>query len=61
MPIVEVADPSGTIVWRGPEVAEPLIEVVERVVRVTDLATGQVLATYRLKAGEQLVPDPSAT
>ena len=56
MPIVEVADASGTIVWQSPEVAEPLIEVVERVVRVTDLNTGQVLATYKLKAGEQLAP-----
>lgn len=55
MQIVEVADASGAIVWRSPEVEEPLVEVVEQVVRVADFNTGQVLATYKLKAGEQLV------
>jgi hypothetical protein len=56
MPVVEVRDASGAIVWQSVEVDEPIVEVVERVVRVTDFDTGQVLGTYSLKSGEEIVP-----
>lgn len=52
---VEVSDSAGAIVWRSPDVEQTIVEVVERVVRVTDFNTGLVVATYALKAGEQLV------
>jgi hypothetical protein len=55
MPSVEVRNARGDVVWRSAEVEEPIIEVVERVVRVTDLNTGQVLGTYQLKPDEELV------
>lgn len=55
MAVVEVRDPSGAIVWQSPAVDEPIVEVIERVVRVTDFDTGQVLGTYSLKPGEELV------
>lgn len=56
MPMVEVRDASGAIVWQSVEVDEPIVEVVERVVRVTDFDTGQVLGTYNLKPGEEIAP-----
>lgn len=55
MPAVEVRNSSGAIVWRSVEVEEPIVEVVDRTVRVTDLQTGQILATYDLKTDEQVV------
>jgi hypothetical protein len=54
MAVVEVRDASGAIVWQSPEVNEPIVEVIERVVRVTDFDTGQVLGTYNLKPGEEV-------
>jgi hypothetical protein len=59
MPVVEVRDASGAIVWQSVEVDVPIVEVVERVVRVTDFDTGQVLGTHSLKSGEEIVPRSS--
>ena len=55
MAVVQVKNAAGALVWRSPEVEQPLIEVVENVVRVTELGTGQVIATYPLKPGEEVV------
>ena len=55
MSIVQVRNAAGTIVWASCEVEQPLVEVVENVVRVTELETGQVIATYALRPGEQVV------
>ena len=52
MPIVEVRNAKGEVVWRSPEVAEPLVERFDRIVKVFELESGQVVATYELKDGE---------
>ena len=55
MAVVEVRNSSGTVVWQSPPVAAPLVEQVDNTVKVFDFDTGQVVATYPLKAGEYLV------
>ena len=55
MTAVQVKDAAGKVVWTSCEVEQPLIEVVANVVRVTELDTGQVMDTYSLKKGEQVV------
>lgn len=58
MPAVHVVDANGTVRWQSPELDESMIEVVDRVLRITDLTTGAVVATYQLKPGEEPVtPD----
>lgn len=54
MPTVDVRDAAGVVVWESPDVDDPIVEVVGRIVRVTNLQTGEVLATYELKPGEKL-------
>jgi hypothetical protein len=51
---VQVKDAAGKVVWTSCEVDQPLVEVVENVVRVTEFETGQVVDTYRLKPGESV-------
>ena len=55
MPTVEVKNAQGAVVWKSPEVDQPLVEVVENTVKVIEFETGQVVATYALKAGERVV------
>lgn len=54
MTVVQVKNAAGTVVWTSCEVEQPLIEVVQNVVRVTEFATGQVVDTYALKPGERV-------
>ena len=54
MAAVRVRNAAGTVVWTSAEVEQPLVEVVDGVVRVTELETGQVLDTYSLKPGESV-------
>lgn len=56
MPVIEVKNQSGQTTWRSPDVAQPIVEVVENHVKVTDFDTGQVIATYQLKPGERMIP-----
>jgi hypothetical protein len=51
---VQVKDAAGKVVWTSCEVEQPLVEVVENVVRVTEFGTGQVVDTYALKPGEKV-------
>ena len=55
MAVIRVRNAAGAIVWTSCEVEQPLVEVVENVVRVTEMDTGQVVDTYPLKPGEQLL------
>jgi hypothetical protein len=52
--VVEAKDAAGKVVWTSCEVEQPLVEVVENVVRVTEFETGQVVDTYQLKPGERV-------
>jgi hypothetical protein len=54
MPCVEVVNEKGEVVWRSPEVEEPLVERFENLVKVVEFDTGQVLAAYELKPGESV-------
>lgn len=54
MSTVKVRNAVGALVWESPPAGQPLVEVVEQVVRVTDLDNGQVIATYPLKPGERV-------
>ena len=54
MATVQVKNTAGAVVWRSPEVDQPLVEVVENTVKVIEFDTGQVIATYPLKPGEQV-------
>ena len=55
MAVVEVKNAAGAVVWKSPEVDQPLVEVVDNTVKVFEFDTGQVIATYSLKPGEQVV------
>jgi hypothetical protein len=55
MTVIEIRDAAGTIVWTSPEAGEVMYETVDNTVRVTEFDTGQVIATYALKPGEQVV------
>jgi hypothetical protein len=52
---VQVKNAAGAVVWTSCEVEQPLVEVVDSVVRVTEFDTGQVVDTYALKPGEGVV------
>ena len=54
MAVIEVKSAAGAVVWRSPDVEEPLVEEVENTVKVIDFNTGQVIATYGLKPGEHV-------
>jgi hypothetical protein len=54
MSIVEVKNAQGAVVWKSPEVDQPLVEVVDNTVKVIEFETGQVVATYPLKPGERV-------
>ena len=54
MAVVEVRNAAGTVVWTSCEVEQPLVEVVDNIVRVTEFETGQVVDTYPLKPGERV-------
>jgi hypothetical protein len=54
MTAVQVKDAAGKVVWTSCDVEQPLVEVVQNVVRVTEFATGQVVDTYALKPGERV-------
>jgi hypothetical protein len=54
MKAVQVKDAAGKVVWTSCDVEQPLVEVVQNVVRVTEFETGQVVDTYALKPGERV-------
>jgi hypothetical protein len=54
MTAVQVKDAAGKVVWTSCDVEQPLVEVVQNVVRVTEFETGQVVDTYALKSGERV-------
>lgn len=54
MAVIEVRNAQGTVVWTSPEADELMYETVDNTVKVIEFDTGQVIATYALKPGEQV-------
>ena len=55
MTVIRVNSAAGETVWESPDVPEPLVEVVDDTVKVTDMDSGEVVATHELKPGERVV------
>jgi hypothetical protein len=51
---VQVKNAAGKVVWTSCQLEQPLVEVVDNVVRVTEFNTGQVVDTYALQPGERV-------
>ena len=54
MAVIHVKNAAGETVWESPDVPAPLVEVVDDTVKVTDMDSGEVVATHELKPGERV-------
>ena len=54
MAVIQVKNAAGETVWESQDVQDPLVEVVDDTVKVTDMDSGEVVATHELKPGERV-------
>lgn len=51
---IEVENDRGEVVWRSPDIESPIVEQILGEIRVVDMDTSQVVASYRLAPGERI-------